>query len=183
MLTKGTGKDLPTVARRVERIEAFLAGFQRQAIITDVRGIGRRALDVLAIVYGKKASGTPFEVTEAGEGELAVGAGSYQINANTNTDVLATEATTGAYAYARVQQDIDGVLVKFEILVSPDTKEPTELNSAGDETFVEYSNILLAEVTALGVVQRRAGNLMLTTWVIDGYPALWADSTGGTINE
>lgn len=186
MLTKGSGKDLPSIARRVERLEMFLAGFQREKIVANLVGRGISMLDVLAIPTGKSKSGDPFEVTSGGAGKLAVSAGSYQIG-NTSTDVDETAAAAGTYAYARIKQDISGTLIAFEILISPSTKPQTEINDSGESSFVEFSNVLLAEVVTVGgssrVVQRRAGNLLISTWVIDGYPALWAESTGGTINQ
>ena len=114
--------------------------------------------------------------------DVFVYGGSYHY-LNTNTDVPRTEGK-GTYVYAVIKRlsrwDVD---IEFSIEITFDTKAPTELDSEGD--FVEYSNVLLAEViTANGdrrMVQRRAGNFTMINQIVNGLLAVWPLSSGGTI--
>ena len=113
-----------------------------------------------------------------------VTSGSYHI-LNTNTDVSATSGD-GKYVYAVIKHSNAGIFEEFDIEISQESKDPTNLDITGK--FVEFSNVLLAEgmvdnsvdppVTKM--VQRRVGNLALVHQVVSGRICLWAYSSGGT---
>lgn len=117
--------------------------------------------------------------------QISVGRGSYQYPVGTNVDVPATAAAAGKYVYAVIKQVAAGGLApgsdKFKIEITSTTKDATN-RDASDE-FVEWSNVLLAEVIGSGekarIIQRRVGNLYLTYRVINGSFCLWPETTGG----
>lgn len=125
----------------------------------------------------------PFSCSYSAEdGTISVAAGSYEYPLGTNTDVEATPAAAGQYAYLIIKQLEGGGLSEFTVEVSSTTKDPTN-RDAGD-TFVEYSNVLLAGVVGTGdaatLVQRRLGNVSLIYRLINGAFCLWPETTGGT---
>jgi hypothetical protein len=115
---------------------------------------------------------------------INVTSGSYHI-LNTNTDVPATSGD-GKYVYAVIKHSNAGIFEEFNIEISQESKDPTNLDTTGK--FVEFSNVLLAEgmvdnsVTppVTKMVQRRVGNLSLVHQVVSGRICLWAYSSGGT---
>lgn len=117
--------------------------------------------------------------------QISVGRGSYQYPVGTNVDVPATKAKVGKYVYAVIKQVATGGLApdsdKFKIEITSTTKDATN-RDASDE-FVEWSNVLLAEVIGSGekarIIQRRVGNLYLTYRIINGSFCLWPETTGG----
>ena len=132
---------------------------------------------------GSGGSRFPFEVSWNSEtSEVKVAGGSYHY-LNTNTDVSKTSGT-GSYVYAVIKRlsrwDVN---IEFSIEVTSATKNPTNLDSEGD--FVEFSNVLLAEVIPVGdrqkMVQRRAGNFTMINQIVNGLLAVWPLSSGGTV--
>ena len=115
---------------------------------------------------------------------INVTSGSYHI-LNTNTDVPETSGD-GKYVYAVIKHSNAGIFEEFNIEISQESKDPTNLDTTGK--FVEFSNVLLAEgmvdnsVTppVTKMVQRRVGNLALVHQVVSGRICLWAYSSGGT---
>ena len=125
----------------------------------------------------------PFKATwDSATNEVEVAGGSYHY-LNTNTDVPATSGT-GTYVYAVIKRlsrwDVN---IEFSIEITFATKDPTNLDSEGE--FVEFSNVLLAEVVPDGdtqkMVQRRAGNFTMINQIVNGLLAVWPLSSGGTI--
>jgi hypothetical protein len=115
------------------------------------------------------------------DGTIEVGPGSYQYPIGTNVDVETTDAAAGKYVYAELKQNEDGGLAEFTIRITSDTKDAIVMS--GDNTFVEFSNCLLAEVVGSGdtaeLIQRRVGNLSLIYRIINGSFCLWPETTGG----
>ena len=117
--------------------------------------------------------------------QISVGRGSYQYPVGTNVDVPATKAASGKYVYAVIKQVAAGGLAtssdKFKIEIVSTTKDATNRDSTDE--FVEWSNVLLAEVVGSGkkarIIQRRVGNLYLTYRIINGSFCLWPETTGG----
>lgn len=120
------------------------------------------------------------------EGSIAIGKGSYQYPIGTNVDVPGIAADVGKYAYACIKQASGGGLAtgsdKFKLEVTSTAKDAINMD-AGDE-FVEWSNILLAEVVGTGnnakLIQRRVGNLSLIYRLINGKFCLWGETTVGS---
>jgi len=120
-------------------------------------------------------------------GILTIGKGSYEYPLGTNVDVQATSGT-GDYAYAVIKQNAGGGLVEFRTETSASTKDPT--NRDATDEFVEWSNVLLGEVTTVPdpeggpdtytFTQRRTGNLSLIRRIINGSFCLWPETTGGS---
>jgi hypothetical protein len=179
-LSKGSGGSLTSTARRVSRIEAFLSQFNKMTITADIVGMGINKLDVLARYQGKGKKSGSF-ICSYSDGAISVGPGGYHV-LNTNTDVPKTDPQKGSFAYAVIQHGSAGTFGSFEIEVTSSAKDPTNLDSGGD--YVEFSNVLLAEVVGTGddakFVQRREGNLSLVHQVIDGKLCLWPLCTGGS---
>lgn len=189
------------------RLEAGIAGseariFELEREIRTLQGffVGKNPTTI-AVPSGVEGTNFTFEVMaqplgavpaddgrsficsySSSDGTIEVGPGSYQYPIGTNTDVKETDATAGKYVYAVIEQDDEGGLASFEIEVSSGTKDAVVMSSDG--TFVEFSNVLLAEVVGSGdeaeLVQRRIGNLSLIYRVINGSFCLWPETTGGT---
>ena len=135
------------------------------------------------ISYDEEESIFPFKATwNPLTNNVKVAGGSYHY-LNTNTDVPKTSGT-GTYVYAVIKR-LSGwdVNIEFSIEVTSTTKDPTNLDSEG--AFVEFSNVLLAEVITVGdrqkMVQRRAGNFTMINQIVNGLLAVWPLSSGGTI--
>jgi len=177
-LSKGSGGSLTSTARRVSRIEAFLSQFKKMTITADLVGLGTNKLDVLAVLQGKVKKSGSF-ICSYSDGSISVGPGGYHI---LNTDVPKTDPQKGNYVYAVIQHSSAGTFGSLEIEVTSNAKDPTNLDSGGN--YVEFSNVLLAEVVGTGqdakFVQRREGNLSLVHQVINGKIGLWPLCTGGS---
>jgi hypothetical protein len=132
---------------------------------------------------GDSATSMPFEVSwNSKTNAVKVAGGSYHY-LNTNTYVPATSGT-GTYVYAVIKRlSRWDVSIEFSIEVTSTTKDPTNLDS--EEEFIEFSNVLLAEVIPDGdkqrMVQRRAGNFTMINQIVNGLLAVWPLSSGGTI--
>ena len=162
--------------------ERFIGQFKKTTIIgKDLLG-NDQFYEVLAI------SGAPTDLSAGSfqcsysktKGEIKVRKGSYQYPIGTNVEVEKKEGA-GKYAYAVIKQLSSGGLDSFAIEITSATKEPT--NMSKDGTFLEFSNVLLAEVIGDGdtakLVQRRVGNLSLIYRLVNGSLCLWAETTGG----
>ena len=116
------------------------------------------------------------------DGTIEVGPGSYQYPLGTNTDVKTTDAAAGKYVYAVIEQDSEGAFSGFEIKITSETKDPVVMDAT--DRFVEFSNVLMAEVVGSGdtaeLVQRRIGNLSLIHRLINGSFCIWPETTGGS---
>lgn len=126
----------------------------------------------------------PFQCSwNKSAGTISILGGTYQVGPSTINDVAPTEATAGDMAYLCIQQDADNAVVAVTPVVTSVSKDPTNLDIGG--TFVEWSNVLLAEVVGTGddayLAQRRHGNFILTQWGIDGFVARWAETLVGSI--
>jgi hypothetical protein len=132
---------------------------------------------------GSGGSRFPFEVIWNSEtSEVKVAGGSYHY-LNTNTDVPG-KSGNGTYVYAVIKRSSGyAVDIEFSIEVTSTTKNPTNLDATN--FFVEFSNVLLAEVITVDgsekMVQRRAGNFTMVNQIINGRFAVWPLSSGGTI--
>lgn len=164
---------------------ASLVATLSEYIDTEMIGLdGKRAICLAKpIGAGSATAGSFICSLNRATGEITVSSGSYQYPISTNTDVAATGPQSGTYVYARIRQTSDGGLETdgFSITIEGSTLPPFQ-RDAGD-TFVEYSNVLLAEVIGSGneaqIIQRRIGNLSLVYRLINGSYCLWAETTGG----
>lgn len=199
-ISKGVGGDLSSIARRVGRIEALLSNFTRQTIIAKVLGFNSpRQMDALVriggegsdnvfpfggAILGGEADGTEDKIVFILGGWVQVGpAGEYK--------EIEEKKSSGTYVYLCIKQDVNGAVADMDtdITIEFTDTEKAATNLDATAEFVEWSNVLLAEVgtevidgvTTNVVRQRRTGNFILTTWAIDGYAALWPDTTGGNI--
>ena len=123
----------------------------------------------------------PFTVTLNADGELTIAAGRYLV-VNTATYLDTTEPAAGVVAYLRIKHSSAGVLdattpVALEVLDIPGLAATT-LDS--DETYIEYSNILLAEVIDDAVTQYRSGNCELVLSFTNGKIHYTAAFEGGS---
>jgi hypothetical protein len=141
---------ITTLAREVETLRQMFIGKIPQVIRvpSGVDGFNE-TYEVLAQPLGAEpvdavASGTFLGSYSATNGTIAVGPGSYQYPIGTNVDVPETAAAVGKYAYAVIKQLSGGGLDTFSIEVSSTTKDAINMDSGN--TFVEFSNVLLAEV-------------------------------------
>jgi hypothetical protein len=184
--TPGMGKNNGDLERRIANLERNLNAYAAIWVTVGMPGGDgtRQQMQVLA----KRGSpveggGGPFEARwNSKTDEVTVAGGSYHY-LNTNTDVPATSGT-GTYVYAVIKRlSRWDVSIEFSIEVTSTTKDPTNLDSEGE--FIEFSNVLLAEVIPDGdtqrMVQRRAGNFSMINQTINGYFAIWPLSSGGTI--
>jgi len=139
------------------------------SLIGSLRGPAEGGLASFVCSYSKKT------------GTISVGDGSYQYPLGTNVDVK-NHKGAGIYAYAVIKQTAGGGLEKFTIEISSATKDPTNMST--DNSFVQFSNVLLAEVVGSGLdaklAQRRIGNLSLIHRLINGAFCLWPETTGGS---
>ena len=123
----------------------------------------------------------PFTVTLNADGELTIAAGHYLV-VNTATYLDTTGPAAGDYAYLQIKHSSAGVLdattpVALEVLASPGLAATT-LDI--DETYIEYSNILLAEVIDDAVTQYRSGNCELVLSFTNGKYHYTAAFEGGS---
>ena len=133
-------------------------------------------------------SGTaPFTASINADGELTIAAGHYLV-VNTATYLDTTEPAAGDYAYLQIKHSSAGVLdattpVALEVSASPGLATTT-LDI--DDTYIEYSNILLAEVIGDGdetpytVAQYRSGNCELVLSFTNGKYHYTAAFEGGS---
>lgn len=127
----------------------------------------------------------PFSASwNKADGKIAVSGGTYQDGAGGAFHNVAEKTlTTGTKAYLCVKQtgDVNIDHENVSIVVTSTEKDPTNLDETS--TFVEWSNILIAEVVGTGdsarLVQRMHGNIMLTHWAINGYAARWFETVIG----
>lgn len=129
---------------------------------------------------------------EGGQPIITIGKGSYQYPLGTNTDITVPVIGTAGhkYAYACIKHGGTGSFAtgndKFKLETSNVVKNPTNMDAASK--FVEWSNILLAEVVDVPgasppqkkIIQRRVGNLAFYHRVVNGNICLWAETTAGT---
>jgi len=121
----------------------------------------------------------PFTVTLNAD-SLTVASG-YYLTVNEPVFIAASDASAGSYAYIRLQHSSTGVLVStdpFSIFITSTTLDPDELDAG--ETFIEYSNCLLAAVVSDEVQQYRSGNVTLIHTTVNGKVCLWPYFEGGS---
>ena len=186
----GAESRLLNLEREFKTLELLFAGKTRQNVVfpSGVDGFNQIFEVIampLAIIEAETAGGAFICTYDADEKKLTIGNGSYQHPIGTNVDVGGVTGT-GQYAYACIRHSASGYFSEFKLEVTSDTKDPVNMNQGG--TFVEWSNILLAEVKSITLssgdsvsvaVQRRIGNLALQHRVVNGKLCLWAETTGG----
>jgi len=126
-------------------------------------------------------SASPFAVSLNADGELTIAAGHYLV-VNTATYLDTTEPAAGDYAYLQIKHSSAGVLdattpVALEVSASP-SLDATTLDI--DDTYIEYSNTLLAEVIDDAVTQYRSGNCELVLSFTNGKYHYTAAFEGGS---
>ena len=129
----------------------------------------------------------PFTVSLNADGVLTIAAGHYLV-VNTATYLDTTEPAAGDYAYLQIKHSSAGVLdatTPVALVVSPSSGlAATTLDI--DDTYIEYSNILLAEVIGDGdetpytVAQYRSGNCELVLSFTNGKYHYTAAFEGGS---
>ena len=128
-----------------------------------------------------RGGASPFAVSLNADGELTIAAGHYLV-VNTATYLDTTEPAAGDYAYLQIKHSSAGVLdattpVALEVSASPGLAATT-LDI--DDTYIEYSNILLAEVINDAVTQYRSGNCELVLSFTNGKYHYTAAFEGGS---
>ena len=123
----------------------------------------------------------PFTVSLNAVGELTIAAGHYLV-VNTATYLDTTEPAAGDYAYLQIKHSSAGVLdattpVALEVSASPGLAANT-LDT--DDAYIEYSNILLAEVIGDAVTQYRSGKCELVLSFTNGKYHYTAAFEGGS---
>jgi hypothetical protein len=122
----------------------------------------------------------PFTVSLNADGELTIAAGHYLV-VNTATYLDTTAPAAGNYAYLQIKHSSAGVLdatTPVALVVSPSPGlAATTLDI--DDTYIEYSNILLAEVIGDAVTQYRSGNCELVLSFTNGKYHYTAAFEGG----
>ena len=136
-----------------------------------------------AVATGTPSGGTsivlPFTVT-LGDSSVDVSAGHYLV-VNTATAVSAATNGAGSFIYAQIKHSEAGVLdetTPFAILFESTELDATTLDI--DDTYIEYSNILLAEVIDDAVTQYRSGNCELVLSFTNGKYHYTAAFEGGS---
>ena len=129
------------------------------------------------------ATGTPIVLpltVTLGDSSVDVSAGHYLV-VNTATAVSAATNGAGSFIYAQIKHSEAGVLdetTPFAILFESTELDATTLDI--DDTYIEYSNILLAEVIDDAVTQYRSGNCELVLSFTNGKYHYTAAFEGGS---
>ena len=121
----------------------------------------------------------PFTVSISDDG-LTVASG-YYLTVNEPVFIAASDASAGSFAYIRLQHSSTGVLVStdpFSTFITSTALDPDELDST--DSFIEYSNCLLAAVVSDEVQQYRSGNVTLIHTTVNGKVCLWPYFEGGS---
>ena len=169
---------------RSEEYEARIAGLAESALNPIVEEVGTpqgndflESADINASGGGGGAG--PFTVSISDDG-LTVASG-YYLTVNEPVFIAASDASAGSYAYIRLQHSSTGVLVStdpFSTFITSTALDPDELDAG--ETFIEYSNCLLAAVVSDEVQQYRSGNVTLIHTTVNGKLCLWPYFEGGS---
>ena len=177
---RGLGDSLGNAHVDITNISNFLNQFSVEQIDT----LDGKRLHILAQILGTGEEVTfsvPFSVSyNADDGKLTIGPGQY-IVVNDPTLLPQTDATTGEFAYIRIKHDSAGVLAAEDpVTLNINTERQTATELDVEETFIEYSNILLAEVFE-GVLlpQFRFGNCELVLSFTNGKYHYTAAFEGG----
>jgi len=170
----------------ITRVEANSDGEAGTAELLEVgekSSILKLNSDPSAVATGTPSGGTsivlPFTVT-LGDSSVDVSAGHYLV-VNTATAVSAATNGAGSFIYAQIKHSEAGVLdetTPFAILFESTELDATTLDI--DDTYIEYSNILLAEVIDDAVTQYRSGNCELVLSFTNGKYHYTAAFEGGS---
>lgn len=176
--------DLVALRRDVDEIKGVLMRYTTQLIQvpSGISGVNVQ-YDTLAMRLGDVPADDgsitlPFGASYNAEtGEMTISGGWYQDGVSGTWTELASITSAGSFAYLCIQQDESNAIVEVKIETSSTAKDATNLDTGGE--WVEWSNVLLAEVVDGVTRQRRHGNFTITTWVINGYPARWTETVIG----